>query len=84
MEKPATFALDSVKSPKSVTSPPVAIAIYSILFNSVGVLPPPKQPRVGEDAPPEELLEPLKSPNSCEFPVVAISTFCIKSVLLGT
>ena len=54
LEKPATLALASVKSPKLTASPCVAMVTYSILSNNDGDLPPAIQPRVDEDAPPGE------------------------------
>ena len=71
-EHPASPYLATVKSPKSVALPVVAMVMYSITLELAPSVPPPNTPRVVEEQAPSILLSPVKSPKSVALPVVAM------------
>ena len=72
LEPAAVLSLASVKLPKSVASPVVAIVTYSIVSTTAGYAPPAKTARVVLDPPEFALCGAVKSPKSAAFPAVAI------------
>ena len=71
-EQPLPSSFSSVRSPKAIAFPVVAMVIKSIIFDDDGVLPPTQTPLVAFDAPDTKSLAVVASPKSCVFPVVAI------------
>ena len=69
MEQAEISAIATVKSPKYDAFPVELMVIKSIVFNFVGVEPPPKIPLVELEQAPKEFLAALKSPKSVAFPV---------------
>ena len=52
METDVVETLACDKSPKLLASPNVAIVIYSMVFDTAGLYPPPHTPRVDDDVAP--------------------------------